>query len=596
MSLNATNFIVQGPIRSADMKQFVDLFTGVMTDQPVTFKNTLMVGGNQSSSTPPLKLFGVTGQTGNLIELYPTAGSANATFGFGALGNFAWGPGGAAANDTFLSRIALQNGHVTDTAGLLIDPYLEVTGNVKAAGWLFANNATLTGPAANPFMLEVNQDLKVDRNLFGGAFFEQVAIVKPANPPAGSLRSYPKADSHYYSLNSAGVENAFIDGTTTLGGYLRGTALNAIISVPNNNWIFAKNAAGAEVTWILPGVDNITYVQSLSATTGIQFRSGSGAALATLDSSGNLQAGGVVAAAANYFRFGATNSSVAWYWDATYIHSTHQIMNNGNTYFFAANPGIFLTWSAGIGEIQSSHPLVAPFFDAANAGYVVRVAQSINSAIYFDPATTGLFQVNLAGTNPTFRFNATTSSRYFDLTPNSPTIGMTTFGGTEAKLVAPQFIMGGSSFAFLNMGRSVSEVGATVHFYCGGDIYAGGNVSGATITNRSSRKLKEGIVALADEHAMDRVRNPLANPVTFRWSWEEHQKRQAVEPLPPGSHRSGEQHVGFVAEDMQYVVPEAVTFDSTTGEASGIMYGNLTAVLWGAVRNLDQRVRELEGA
>jgi hypothetical protein len=47
---------------------------------------------------------------------------------------------------------------------------------------------------------------------------------------------------------------------------------------------------------------------------------------------------------------------------------------------------------------------------------------------------------------------------------------------------------------------------------------------------------------------------------------------------------------------MQYVVPEAVTFDTSTGEASGINYGVLTAVLWGAVRQLNARVQVLEAA
>jgi hypothetical protein len=159
VSLNATNFVPQGPIRSADIKQFVDLFTGVMTDQPVTFKNNLTVGGNQGAATAPLKLYGSVGQTGNLLEMYPSPASANPTWGLGALGQFSWGLGGQAVQDTFLSRIATQNGHSTDTAGLLIVPHLEIYGSVVSQGYYFDVGGGLR--ARNPTEIEVDNTLYV---------------------------------------------------------------------------------------------------------------------------------------------------------------------------------------------------------------------------------------------------------------------------------------------------------------------------------------------------------------------------------------------------------------------------------------------------
>ena len=164
MPLSATNFVTKGPVLHADMLQFFNLFTGVMLDQPVTFKNTLTLGGNQGSSTVPLKIYGAVGQTGHLLDLYADTGQAQPGFGFGAAGNFAWGPGGVSPQDTFLSRVATQNGHASDTAGLLVQPYLEVAGPIQANSYQFANGATLTGPGANPFQLTINQDLVVNRN------------------------------------------------------------------------------------------------------------------------------------------------------------------------------------------------------------------------------------------------------------------------------------------------------------------------------------------------------------------------------------------------------------------------------------------------
>lgn len=129
MSLDATNFHPQGPVKSVDLMQFYNLFTGVMTDQPVAFSNSLTVGGNQGLTTVPLRLYGATGQNTDLIDLYADHTQALPGFGINAPGRLAWGPGGG-AQDTFLSRVASQNGHVGDTLGLLVDPYLEVKGNL----------------------------------------------------------------------------------------------------------------------------------------------------------------------------------------------------------------------------------------------------------------------------------------------------------------------------------------------------------------------------------------------------------------------------------------------------------------------------------
>ena len=166
MPLTAVNFITKGPVLHADLLQFYNLFTGVMLDQPVTFKNVLTLGGNQGTSTVPLKVYGAVGQTSHLIDLYADTGQAQPGFGFGAAGNFGWGPGGASPQDTFLSRVATQNGHATDTAGLLIQPYAEVTGPIQATSFQFPNATALSSTA--PLQLTVNQDLVVNRDVLHG--------------------------------------------------------------------------------------------------------------------------------------------------------------------------------------------------------------------------------------------------------------------------------------------------------------------------------------------------------------------------------------------------------------------------------------------
>jgi hypothetical protein len=158
MALNATNFVSKGPVLHADMLQFYNLFTGVMSDQPVTFRNTLNVGGNQTTSTVPLKLYGAVGQTSHLIDLYADPGQAQPGFGFGAIGTFGWGPGGTGAQDTFLSRIATQNGHASDTAGLFVQPRLEVSNSIQAGGYYFNGGGDIVWRAAG--------ELQVDNTLY----------------------------------------------------------------------------------------------------------------------------------------------------------------------------------------------------------------------------------------------------------------------------------------------------------------------------------------------------------------------------------------------------------------------------------------------
>ena len=53
MPLNSSNFVLNGHAASADLMQFVNLLTGVMTDQPVTITNTLTATTHLGNGTVP---------------------------------------------------------------------------------------------------------------------------------------------------------------------------------------------------------------------------------------------------------------------------------------------------------------------------------------------------------------------------------------------------------------------------------------------------------------------------------------------------------------------------------------------------------------
>jgi hypothetical protein len=222
------------------MLQFVNLFTGVMTDQPVTFKNALSVGTNQGAGTPPVRVYGAVGQTGHLIDLYPSASSLNPGWGVGALGQFAWGPGGSTVQDTFLSRIATQNGHTSDTAGLLINPYLEVLGGLGFDGPLTwkTSGAVITQGGAGSFAVSISQDLYVSRSVGIGT---------------GPILGYGLVMGGSYSTYAMDI-GPILTGTTSVGGLLLQPTAGATIS---GNLEVLQTAPQTAASTTVPGVIGI---------------------------------------------------------------------------------------------------------------------------------------------------------------------------------------------------------------------------------------------------------------------------------------------------------------------------------------------------
>lgn len=79
--------------------------------------------------------------------------------------------------------------------------------------WQAPAPSGITMPLTQPltFSPDITHDIGASgttrpRNLYLGSYVEQATIAKPANPPAGMMRIYPKSDGEYYKLNSAGQE------------------------------------------------------------------------------------------------------------------------------------------------------------------------------------------------------------------------------------------------------------------------------------------------------------------------------------------------------------------------------------------------------
>lgn len=127
------------PIDASHITQFYNLLTGVMTDQPVTLKNRVAVGGNQITTDHTLTLVGITSQTGFQQRSLKVVGDANPTFAWDVNGKISWGAGGASAPDTTLERQA---------AGIL-----KINGS-----WVYGQIATPSAPGASTSILYFKAD------------------------------------------------------------------------------------------------------------------------------------------------------------------------------------------------------------------------------------------------------------------------------------------------------------------------------------------------------------------------------------------------------------------------------------------------------
>jgi hypothetical protein len=109
---------------------------------------------------------------------------------------------------------------------------------------------------------------------------------------------------------------------------------------------------------------------------------------------------------------------------------------------------------------------------------------------------------------------------------------------------------------------------SSYELYVNGDVYATGN-----ITAYSDRRVKENIVPIND--ALEKV-NSLQG-VYYNKIDDEEKKKE----------------IGFIAQDVNEVAPELVTYAEDVDQY-GVKYGNTTALLVEAVKELTQQVKDLK--
>lgn len=568
MPLTATDFVPKGPVKSADILQFYNLFTGVMADQPVTFQNTLSVGGQQGSNTVPLKLYGATGQTGHLIDLYADHGQAQPGFGFSAIGSFGWGPGGTAGQDTFLSRIASQSGHTSDTPGLLVQPQLEVSGNILPHGSItFPSGAAIADGGGG--ITNIGASLAVQTNVYVG--YDHGQWLFEVQPQVMGLDSFlminnytPWATGLPFAEAHLGVRTGDLPDTT--GAMANGMSVGCFAG----NWLqfnpkFYKIAAGQGWPQIALLLDYD--VDGSNAAGGrISMAAGKIGINTVVNPSGNVLQ--VVGSATVNGDITATRGDASGY---------HWVGNAGHYYGFDGTLYAMYGASAYIGgvlhlDVNGANP--------NSGGAYLTFPQAATPKISFYDGGSNIFFGMGINANELYHCLPTGTSMSLRQS-NGGGAQVLTFAANNGQITWPSPPYGNES---VGPGEPVGYGGSVYispHAYVYFNLVVGHTVTCQSLTQTSDPRQKSGMSVMADADCMSRIR--AAVPV---YSY------QLAPPSPPPDQISGPSQtptdIGFDANDIYASSPEFAALDAHNTPV-GINYSNMAALLWGALRNLDAR-------
>lgn len=268
------------------------------------------------------------------------------------------------------------------------------------------------------------------------------------------------------------------------------------------------------------------------------------------------------------FAFSANAGIYIGGWDGTWIHTSHNIMINGSSLGFGNNGGVYWSYDGwmrcygvtGIGTSGSYYWLannsaIGMYWDTVYLRMRPNLMTDGNN-IYF--AANGGISLYWQGSG--------IQSTHQIFAPSFVTTGSGTynFGDTNVRISRPANIM-----YFYAYDAQWAFIRTTDSFNCG-------YVDGGGFHNTSKTSTKQDIVPLRD--GLNIVTDKRVSPIRFAYKGDE-----VHDPIPS---------MGFTAEDMAEVIPEVVGYDDDG--PSSINYSVLVAVLWDAIRTLNDKVEELQ--
>jgi hypothetical protein len=517
--------------------------------------------------------------------------------------------------------------------------YCQLPGPWESLGVYYLDQSG-SGRTAEVNVYELDSQISVPSFIAIGRAVQQAGTTmdisqgaQPSNPPASTVRLWADGSGNLHILSPSGVDKTLVDSSTALGGDLYGTIPAAHINVQGSNQLQLNTNFGFQVNG-----PNLIY----SANNGSHlFWNGFGGGWAgiqcgTILANGSIAANGGITVPANQtisMRDGT--SPIYWYDQNHRIFCNNTVTGSENTMNFyeygqfiwrctsvnqtlmtlQTNGVLTVTAPSGgglnsVGYVIAGTYLQAPVvyvpdnqayitsdgsknlivrcttFQVQNTGGTQAQAQvggvtidvngnnngSWNSsqAIQLGPGSgEGITSQRVGGGNNQFGIDFWTSSNKRGYFTNGGdfvlTNGSYCFGnGTSVKIQ-----WNGTYFNFTNS-IQFNTTGNQVNWPNGS--YISGN---AGYVQGSKESLKENIIALNDNDCLRQVTDP--RMVVRSYTWPEDPRNS----------------LGFMAEEVAEVLPLYVIRDEKNNP-SGYVPQELVALLWGAVRNLNDRLVKLE--
>jgi hypothetical protein len=436
---------------------------------------------------------------------------------------------------------------------------------------------------------------------------------QPSNPPASTVRLWVDGSGNLNKIDSAGNNEIILDNTNygsyvTLAGDVSGLVGSNVI---NNNAVTNAKIANGAITsakinpntldlrpqslfagdlWCDRG--NSTAVLYFCDGSHYLYRSGASTyvlAGGTLDVSNQVNAP-TFNASSNIYYF-SSNNGIWMQWNGGGIQFSHYVMSNGNLY---ARGGVVYMGSGDNCNWSWNGTRLAASTDISTPGAIYVISEGYG--IYWGDSNRYIYNSNAVmqfGSYPgLYRFFRTNWGGYIDFTVGTDG-HMTVTSPWGNGINCANFVVPGGSMG-LDQGRNNVEVSTYTHTYAAGSMYIVLDCSATSYATRSALKYKGNISTIDSDECLKLILDPQVEPVRYKSVNTNIHSEFAEANRPPDSSYPNPDRIGFIAEQLDLVVPEAVCYSTDDDTPDGISYAELTAILWGAVRNLNARIEQLE--
>ncbi len=384
----------------------------------------------------------------------------------------------------------------------------------------------------------------------------------------------------------------------------------------NNESKFATSSTGANITGVLTSdgltVDGGTITAGASGTSGqidapesfvinidsdnnsttraFVIKNNGSAEIARFTEDGRLGLGVSSPTADLHISYGSGSGLLIE--DTTNSPSVKSVITSGNTesYFGATSnhPVVFLQnntermrISSGNVGIGTASPSAKLELNNGGAGSLVTFTDGVSTNFNFSTSgTVGYFGTDAGGTSlalkttgaERMRIDASGMVLIGQSASTIPGIGNTTAGIALRAEGVGAFSVNDNPVAYFN--RNTSD-GTSIQFHRQGNPvgYISVTTTGTTYNTTSDIRLKTDIEPLV---ATDKLM--AMNPVSYAWK---------VDPDGPRS-------MGFIAQEMQEVMPEAISTGDDDDAMMSMDYGRITPILVSALQDAHRKIEDLE--